>query len=79
MNEKIREYPCVKIDGTIHITISGSECECGKSYSYDPIPEPKDTLIVSSPLLWRTLPEVTCIKCRRSIENKLHERAHALK
>ena len=70
-DDKFKEYPCVKVSGIIHITISGNKCKCGKNYRIEPMPESKDTLVVKSSLLWRTLPEVTCWKCKeRAMEER---------
>lgn len=59
MTDRFAEYPCVKIDGKIHVTKSGSECKCGKEYEYS-----------KHPIIRRTLSEVTCIKCRRILSEQ---------
>lgn len=66
----LTEYPCVEIDGILHITIDGNQCACGRSYSFATIPEPDRTLVIKSPLFWRTLPEVECALCREAIANR---------
>lgn len=58
-DNKFTEYPCVYIDGVVHITITGFDCECGETYEY-----------AEHPLLWRTLLEVTCRKCLIAIEKR---------
>ena len=68
MSIKIKEYPCVKIGGRTHITVSGHECACGKRYEYAKHIVSKDTLIVKSPLLWLTISEISCPKCREIAE-----------
>ena len=67
MDEKLKEYPCVEIDGVLHITVSGSRCACGKKYEYADI-DMANTIVVRSPLLWRTLQEVTCAMCLESAQ-----------
>ena len=66
----LREYPCVKVDGTLHITIDGTHCYCGLKYEYAEFPNSEDTFVISSPLLWRTLSEVTRRKCRAAVLEK---------
>ena len=63
----LREYPCVKVDGTLHITVDGSRCACGMRYEYAHPLDSADTLVVPSPLLWRTISEVSCRKCRETV------------
>ena len=71
MRDELTEYPCVKIGEIIHITVSGSRCACGREYDYEEQASSlKNTLIIRSPLLWRTLTEVTCPACRNEMLNK---------
>lgn len=60
------DIPCVKLDGIIHITKSGTECLCGTkwlySYSDENRPEKKHNII------WRELDVVTCNKCKEMYE-----------
>lgn len=65
----LREYPCVKVDGTIHITVDGSSCACGECYEYAKMAS-DNTLVVMSPLRWRTISEVSCRKCRAAVLEK---------
>lgn len=58
---KFDEYPCVRIDGMLHITTSGANCLCGQSYQY--IQKGKKT----TPLLWRTIGEIDCRKCKELV------------
>ena len=65
------EYPCIKIGETIHITVTGSKCACGRDYDYEEqATSPKDTVIIKSPLIWRTLSEVTCPACQNEATKK---------
>lgn len=56
------EIPCVKINGIQHITISGTECLCGQSYTYGRPINRHD--MTCNNLIWRELESVTCETCR---------------
>lgn len=72
MEDKLEEYACVNIDGVLHITISGSQCACGKRYSFTTLIESGNYHGGPTPLLWLPACEVTCVMCREIAAN--HEK-----
>lgn len=52
------DFPCAKIGGCVHITVSGSKCLCGREWNYDDSFADKKTN-----LIWRTIDAVTCPEC----------------
>lgn len=73
-DNRFDEYPCVNIGDVLHITVSGTTCACGREYVYAKELDSADTLIVRSPLLWRTLSEVDCRKCRYVMEKRMRRK-----
>lgn len=62
------DIPCVKIDGIIHITTSGTECLCGCKWRYGYVN--KDRPEGRHNIIWRELDIVSCNKCREMFEEK---------
>lgn len=59
MAKHFGDLPCAKINGVIHITVSGSDCLCGQGWNYaDPFADK------STNLIWRTIEGVTCPVCK---------------
>lgn len=61
MAKQYGDIPCVKIDGEIHITKSGTSCLCGRFYKYATVSR-NDGHSVN--IIWREMEAVTCRKCK---------------
>lgn len=57
------DYPCVRLKGKYHITINSNTCLCGEEYQYGTM-NMNNKYIVTKPLHWLTLDEITCCKCK---------------
>lgn len=61
MSKHYGDIPCVNLNGTIHITVSGTKCLCGAEYAYG---RPNRTEKKCVNIIWRTLEAVSCTKCK---------------
>jgi len=60
------DYPCVKINGVYHVTISAKQCLCGKTYCYGGV-NMHSKIIITNNILWKEIDEITCPVCRQRL------------
>jgi len=61
MSKHYGDLPCVNLNGTIHITVSGTKCLCGGAYTYG---RPSRTEKKCVNIIWRKPEAVSCTKCK---------------
>lgn len=61
------DIPCVRLNGIVHITVSGTKCLCGASYRYSH----PDRMGNAGNIIWRDIEAVTCEKCRQKKEENI--------
>ena len=61
MSKHYGDLPCVNLNGTIHITISGTKLVCGKEWAYGR-PSRSEKRCIN--IIWRKPEAVTCVKCK---------------
>lgn len=61
MSKHYGDLPCVNLNGTIHITVSGTKCLCGGTYTYGR-PTRAEKKCVN--IIWRKPEAVTCVTCK---------------
>lgn len=72
MSKYYGNLPCVKLNGVIHITVSGTQCLCGGTYTYGR-PSRSEKKCVN--IIWRTFDVVTCDMCR-TLQSEI-EKSHS--
>lgn len=68
MSKHYGDFPCVNLNGKIHITVSGTQCLCGREWAYGR-PSRSEKKCVN--IIWRTINAVTCDECRAKHDYKI--------
>ena len=60
------DLPCAKLAGTIHLTVSGTRCACGRPWHYGMSYSRTGAGFVN--IIWRDKAAITCPECLAYLE-----------